>query len=102
MDTRKRDARHEQHDRLKIVKASMLEELGVTLKDFLTNDSGHLIRISSGALVISARLRDALRSYALRRQITLVQSLERLRDEINRQSDSAAEITRPAIGPNRR
>ncbi|MEO8630538.1 MAG: hypothetical protein ABI612_20935, partial [Betaproteobacteria bacterium] len=67
----------------------MLEELGVTLTDFLPNDSGHLIRISSGTVVISARLRDALRRYALRRELTLVQSLERLRDEINRQSDSA-------------
>ena len=68
---------------LKLVKPLMVEELGVTLHDFMPI-SGHLIRISSGTVVISPRLQNRLRDYAARRRISLVQALERLRDEVQK------------------
>lgn len=66
---------------LKLVQPSLLEKLSVTLQDFLPISGGHLIRISSGTVVISTRLQNQLRDYAARRGISLVQALERLRDE---------------------
>lgn len=62
----------------------MLKELGVTLQDFWPVTGGHLIRISSGTVVISTQLQNQLRYYAGRRGISLVQALERLRDEVQK------------------
>ncbi|MEO8630967.1 MAG: hypothetical protein ABI612_23145 [Betaproteobacteria bacterium] len=70
---------------LKLIKTSMLQELGVSLRDFLPQDGGHLIRVSGGPVVISTRLLNALRSYAAHRGITLMLALDRLRDEIQKQ-----------------
>ena len=72
---------------LQLVNTSMLLELNITLSDFLPKEGGHLMRLSSGTMVIGPRLRDALRGYAARRDMSLLQALERLRDEVQAQRD---------------
>jgi hypothetical protein len=62
----------------------MVEELGVTLLDFVPVTGGHLIRISSGTVVISTQLQNRLRDYASRCRISVVHALERLRDEVQK------------------
>ena len=84
MDLKGNAGRVGERNDLKLVKTSMLEELGVSLRDFLPQDGGHLIRVSGGPVVISKRLLNALRSYAARRGITLMLALDRLRDEIQK------------------
>ena len=82
MDIKTQEARFDgMRTGLQLLKTSMREELRVTLRDFLPKEGGHLMRLSSGTVVISTRLRNALRDYAARHGMSVVQALERLRDE---------------------
>lgn len=83
MDIKTQDARLDgMRTGLQLVKRPMREELGVALSDFLPNEGGHLMRLSTGTVVISTRLRNALRDYGAHRAMSIVQALERLRDEV--------------------
>ena len=83
MDIKTQDARLDgMQIGLHLVKRLIREELGVTLSDFLPKQGGHLMRLSTGNVVISTRLRNALRDYGARRAMSIVQALERLRDEV--------------------
>jgi len=62
---------------------SLMRELKVRLKDFLPMEGGHLMRLPGSSIVISTRLRNALREYSQRHGITLLEALERLRDEVH-------------------
>ena len=59
---------------LKLIKSpSLMRELNVRLKDFLPMEGGHLMRLPGCSVVISTRLRNALREYSKRHGMTLLE-----------------------------
>ena len=46
-------------------------------------EGGHLMRLPGCSVVISTRLRNALREYSKRHGITLLEALEKLREEVH-------------------
>jgi hypothetical protein len=63
---------------------SLVEELGVSLKDFLPQTSAHLMSYDGlPVAVVSTRLYQRLKEYAEAHHMPLKLLLQRLRDEIH-------------------
>jgi hypothetical protein len=77
----------ESHVDRKIVAMSLAKALDVSLKDFLPQTRGRLIGLkSAGPVLISERLHLRLKQYATNNGLSVALVLERLRDEIYRES----------------
>ena len=62
----------------------LIEDLGLSLKDFLPQDGARVIRDRSGRVaLISTRLHDELQAHAVRNGIPLGAVIEQLRDEVH-------------------